>query len=195
MLNYAEMILYKKLDESVDRIKAGEIGVIPTDTVYGLAGSALLPHTIEKIYTIKKRDRTKPMIVLTREMRDLDQFGISLTNQMTDFLQQYWPGPVSIVLPCHNPNLEYLHRGTEGIAFRLPGSEELREFLLKTGPIVATSANPQSEPIATTIEEARDYFHDQVDFYVDGGPINNQPSTIIRYGDQPEIIRPRRRQV
>ncbi len=79
-------------------------------------------------------------------------------------------------------------RGTGSIAFRYPKDERLQEILKDTGPLVAPSANPEGMPPATTIEEAKKYFSESVDFYVDGGTRDAKPSSVIQFKDEKEII-------
>ena len=95
-------------------------------------------------------------------------------------LKRLWPGKVSAVLPCSDEQWAYLHRGTGTVAFRLPDDAGLRALLRETGPLVAPSANPQGEPPAKTIEDAEGYFGDTVDFYVDGGLLDGEPSTLVK---------------
>lgn len=173
-----------------EKIKNGEIGVIPTDTVYGIVCSAFNKKSVEKIYEIKNRDLSKPLVFLIGEIKDLEKLNISLDNELKSIISRYWPGPVSIIFESKNIP-QYLHRGMGGIAIRLPQNDSLREFLIETGPIATTSVNPESEPPATTIEEARAYFEGKdIDFYVNGGEINSRASKIIKIVDgEVEVIR------
>lgn len=162
----------------ITTIADGKYAVIPTDTIYGIVGSALNKTVVEKLYEVRKRDSAKPFIVLIGDMEQLTLFAIPL-EKYTNTLNRYWPGPVSIILPCPDERFEYLHRGTGAIAFRLPAHEMLRELIRTTGPIVAPSANPEGAPPATAIEEAKEYFGNQVFCYVDGGTVTGAPSAII----------------
>lgn len=160
-------------------IKKGGIGVMPTDTLYGLVGSALDKKVVERIYQVRKRELNKPFIILISSLKDLDIFGIRLNTRTTDLLKKLWPGPISIILSCKNKKLVYLRRGAETLAFRLPKPVWLRKILQKTGPLVAPSANIAGEPPALTIEEARKYFGGNVDFYINRGELDNPPSSLV----------------
>ena len=166
-----------------DILVSGGVGIMPTDTVYGVVGSAMNKDTVEKIYKIRHRDRKKPMIVLISSSADFRLFGIRLRDVDDEILNKLWPGKVSVILPCINPEFGYLHCGTESLAFRVPDDEGLRELLDYTGPLVAPSANPEGQETATTIEEAKDYFGADVDFYEDGGELDETPSTLVRLDD------------
>lgn len=147
-------------------IKSGGIGIFPTDTLYGLVGSAFSKEAVEKIYKIKNRDSKKPLIVLIGDIDELSKFGISLDSATKIALEKFWPGPVSVLLSCPGEKFWYLHRGTNEIAFRVPAignsltiaNDTMRNFLRHAGPIVAPSANPEGKPPAQNITEARAYF-------------------------------------
>jgi L-threonylcarbamoyladenylate synthase len=169
-------------------LRRGGVGVIPTDTIYGIVGSALRPKTVELIYKLRRRDRRKPMIVLIARTGDIRQFGVALDQRTKKVLAKVWPGKVSIILPAKK--FRYLHRGTGSIAFRLPKPQWLRELLLKAGPLVAPSANREGEPPARTVAEAKKYFGDKAWFYVDKGRFASKPSTVIKIEEgKPVVLR------
>ncbi len=172
----------------IDFIKSGQRVVIPTDTLYGIVCSALNRDAVEELYRIKNRTESKPFIILIADINDLALFSVS-PEKYRALAERYWPGPVSIILPCEDKSFEYLHRSTQTLAFRLPANEELRELLRKTGPLVAPSANPEGLPPGTTIEEARVYFGDEVACYIDGDVLNGKPSTIILVGRDGSITK------
>ena len=167
-----------RLVETVGILKAGGIGVLPTDTIYGLVGCALDRKAVERIYVAKKRAPAKPCIVLISEIADLQKFGVAPDAATSAVLRKLWPAPVSIILPCDRADFEYLHRGTKTLAFRLPADVGLRELLVGTGPLIAPSANPEGLSPAKTINEARDYFNGNVDFY-EQGTTHEAPSTLV----------------
>ncbi|KKU94250.1 MAG: Sua5/YciO/YrdC/YwlC family protein [Candidatus Jorgensenbacteria bacterium GW2011_GWA1_48_13] len=160
-------------------IKKGGVGVIPTDTVYGIVGSVFSRRAVERIYRLRKRDRRKPFIVLISGFGDLKKLSVKPNKETTSLLKKLWPGPVSVILPCKNKKFAYIHRGTSSVAFRLPKDIWLRNFLKKTGPLVAPSANLAGKPPAKTIAEARKYFGNKVDFYFNKGRRGGAPSTLV----------------
>lgn len=165
-----------------DLLAKGKVGVIPTDTLYGIVASAMNESAVGRVYALKKRAPTKPCIILISSIADLKIFGIELTEQQKSIVNTYWPGPVSIVMSCGDDVPEYLHGGTHTLAFRLPDDEKLIAFLLESGPLIAPSANPEGLPPATTTSEARQYFGDDVDFYIDGGVRAGEPSVLVMLG-------------
>lgn len=175
-----------KTREIVEILKKGGVGVIPTDTIYGLVGSALSKKAVERIYRVRKREKTKPFIVLISSLKDLKLFGVKVSKKHLKILKTLWlvrPGPVSVILPVRGKKFLYLHRGTSAaggsIAFRLPKGKKLINILKKTGPLVAPSANLAGKLPAFTIRRARMYFGDRVDFYVNRGVLPGRPSSII----------------
>ena len=171
------------MTELVRILKKGGIGVLATDTIYGIVGSALSPRVVERIYRLRRRNLKKPMIVLIGSWNDLKKFGIGLTSGVKQQARKYWPGKVSVILPCGLKKFFYLHRGRNTIAFRFPAKKSLHVLLKKTGPLVAPSANLEGKPPAKTIEEARKYFGDKIDFYLDEGKIIGKPSRILELRD------------
>lgn len=177
------------LSNIAKQVNLSTVGVIPTDTVYGVVAKAYDPIAVERLYQLKSREN-KPGTLIAANLEQLEQLG--LKHRYLKAVEQFWPGAVSVIIPTSDPKLSYLHQGKLSLAARIPDDKELRELLLMTGPLLTSSANPPGEPPATTIDEAKKYFGGQVDFYVDGGDLSDrQPSTVIRMVDDAvEVIRP-----
>jgi L-threonylcarbamoyladenylate synthase len=171
-------------------LRNGGIGVMPSDTLYGIMGSALCPEAVEKIYELRRRDKRKPFLVLISSVGDLKIFGVKFADLRKKFCRIIWPGATTVVFPCRFKRLEYLHRGTGTVAFRVPKPLWLRRFLGASGPLVAPSANYEGSPPSLTISGARKYFGNKISFYLDGGKRVGQPSTVARVSKMGvEIIR------
>jgi len=165
-------------------IRNGAIGVMETDTIYGLVGSAFFPDVVNRIYQIKHRNINKPFIILVSDVEHLKYFGVNVTKELLVQIRNYWPGPNSIILPIEDPvKFDYLTRGGNKLCFRMPDMASMFELLDLTGPIVAPSANLEGEAPAKTIQEAYEYFGDMIDFYCDGGTIDRGASRIIEFVD------------
>ena len=171
-------------EEIIEHIQSGDVGVLPTDTLYGLVGSALIPETVEKIYALKHRNPEKPLIVLIADIVDVEQFGCVLSKKLIKQLETYWPGPTSIILPTLDETFDYLDRGTHSVAFRLPNNDDLCDLIRQTGPIVAPSANKEGEPPAATIDAAKKIFGSSISFYQDGGTLKGKPSQLIELDEE-----------
>lgn len=170
----------KQKEKIVSILKSGGVGVMATDTIYGLVGSALNPKTVERIYRLRQRDKNKPFIILIGSPKDLLPFGINPNFYQKGILKKLWPGKVSVVFPCAKEKFRYLHRGGKTLSFRLPANKGLRDLLTVVGPLVAPSANPQGLKPASDIKEAKMYFGTKIDFYNDNGRLLGQPSTLIQ---------------
>ncbi|MBI3458795.1 Sua5/YciO/YrdC/YwlC family protein [Candidatus Azambacteria bacterium] len=177
-------------DQTLNILNDGGVGVLLTDTLYGLVGQALNKKTVERIYKIKGRDKKKPLIILISSVEDLKLFGIKINQKTREKLLEFWnqSDPVSIILPCLLRKFAYLHRGTQTLAFRLIKKKSLIEILKVVGPLVAPSANPESSRSAENIRQAKQYFGDQVDFYLKGGRPKSKPSKIIKIGKGEVVV-------
>ncbi|MCX6736993.1 MAG: L-threonylcarbamoyladenylate synthase [Candidatus Parcubacteria bacterium] len=178
MINFKKKIKGKEISKI---IIDGGVGVIPTDTIYGLVASAFNIKAVEKVYHLRHRQPDKPCIILISQISDLKKFNIKLSIKLKNMLSQIWPNSISVILPCSNDNLKYLHRGTKSLAFRLPRDKKLRDFLKITGPLIAPSANWEGKEPAKTIQAAKKYFKNEIDFYLDGGKRDKPSSTLITY--------------
>jgi len=178
-VKYLKKYQKHQIKNIIELLKREKIGVLPTDTIYGLVGSAFSKKAVERIYEIKKRKKDKPLIILIPSPGDLKKFGIRPSKELIKFLKKIWPGPVSIIFPVKNKKFLYLQRKTNSLAFRMPNSEFLKGILLKTGPLAAPSANPEGKTPASTIGEAKTYFNKKVDFYLDAGKIIGKPSLLL----------------
>ena len=168
--------------------KPGSVGILPTDTVYGVVARAADKAAVKRLYELKHRDG-KPGTIIAANIEQLVDLGIK--RRYLKAVEQYWPGPISVILPVGDPNLEYLHQGKQSLAVRLPAEKELVKLMESVGPMLTSSANlPGAQP-ASTVDEAKAYFGKGVDFYIDGGDLSGrQPSTIIRIIDDAiEIVR------
>jgi L-threonylcarbamoyladenylate synthase len=161
----------------------GGVVVLPSDTVYGVMARASDKAAVERIYKLRGRAPEKPFIILIADIwqiTDMSEWG----DAHKRLAERYWPGPLSLVAPTTQKTPEYLHRGTDTLAYRMPDHLELRKLLTVTGPLVAPSANPEGQPTATTLSEAQAYFRDTVDGYVDGGTLaGHVPSTVAGIKD------------
>lgn len=156
-------------------LRGGAIGILPTDTVYGLV-SIIAPEPIKRLYAAKPR-QSHAGTVIASSVDDLIALGLDETALR--HVSPLWPAPLSVVVAAqHVP--EFLREERGSLAVRIPENKALRSLLQKTGPLMTTSANKHGEKTTATISAAQHIFSDSVDFYVDGGDLSNHPpSTII----------------
>lgn len=176
--------------QAEDVLKNDGVVVLPTDTLYGVLGRAQSKKAVERIYEIKGRDENKPFIVLITSLKQIKDFGIKINTKQAKFLEKIWPGKVSVILPCPFKKWEYLHRGEKSIAFRMIGQKNKNLFNLinKTGALVAPTVNIQGGKPAENIREAKNYFKDNINLYINIGERKSQPSTLIKFKDDKIII-------
>jgi L-threonylcarbamoyladenylate synthase len=183
------MQLFKSIHhpQLVALLKQGAVGVMPTDTVYGLVCVAANQQAVQRLYRLKSREN-KPGTIIAGRLQQLIDLG--LRARYLKAVEHYWPNPLSVVIPC-GPELDYLHQGKSSLAVRIPADDVVRELLQQTGALLTSSANQPGEPPAATLAEAQAYFGDDVDFYVDGGLVaDHAPSTVIRVVDDAiEVLR------
>ncbi len=161
----------------VDILKNGGVGILLTDTVYGLVGSATNPEAAKRVIDTKGR-KYKPGTLIAANTQQLIDLGIQ--REHVKAAEQFWPGPVTIVLPT-KLGLEYLDLGLESLAVRVPDNQDVVALLESVGPLLTTSANRPNEPMVKNIPEAQAIFGNRLDFYVDGGHVDSPlASTIIR---------------
>jgi L-threonylcarbamoyladenylate synthase len=167
-------------DENLAKIlKEGGVAVMPTDTIYGIVGSAFDISAVNRIYALRKRNPEKPCIILVGNADELEKFSVILAPGQKNIIENF-SVPTSFVLDCPQDEFSYLHRSTRTLAFRIPANPDLRNLLLKTGPLIAPSANPEGSSPAKNIKEAKNYFGNAVDVYVNGGEIAGQASKVIK---------------
>jgi len=169
-------------------LKQGAVGVLPTDTVYGLVCRADDIKAVARLYKLKNREN-KPGTIVASSLDQLTSLGIK--RNYLKAVEQFWPGPVSIVVPFSDPNSKHLRLNLPDIAVRIPADKPFVALLYKVGPLLTSSANATSKLPANTIQEAEVYFEGGVDFYVDGGSLKDrQSSTVIRIVDDAvEVLR------
>lgn len=208
----------KEIEKIVNILCNGGVGVMPTDTIYGLVACAHNVQAVEKVYQLKGRASQRPFLVLVSCIAQIEEFGIVLTEKQKNILTKIWitedeyytktidlqsdierdGRPISVVIPCSINKYKYIHRGQNSIGFRLVGQQEeichsmyVHEILKKTGPIIATSANISGQPFARTIAQARMYFGDACDFYIrKTHKLHAQPSIVVSLsGERLTIVR------
>ncbi len=157
----------------------GELVVIPTDTVYGVAADAFSPAAVQRLLDAKGRGRQSPPPVLIPNVSTLSALAADASEPLRQLAEAFWPGALTIIVQA-NPSLDWDLGETGGtVALRIPGNELTRELLQETGPLAVSSANKTGEPAAGTAAEALEALGETVAVYLDGGEARGQASTII----------------
>lgn len=160
---------------------------MPSDTIYGLSVRALDKAAVEKLHALKGRAQNKPFIILISNIWQLKDLGIKELS--LELITKYWPGPLTIIFDAPK-SPKWLHQGSGSLAVRLPKPKKLRDLIHKVGPIISTSANHEGQLPAKSADQAKKFFGEELDFYVDIGEIVAVPSTIVKLtGGKLETLR------
>lgn len=175
-------------------IRQGELVGIPTETVYGLAGSALYAEAATKIYTAKGRPSDNPLIVHIAEPTEAEQIAHTVPLYYA-LAERYMPGPLTIILPKKPVIPDTVSGGLSTVAIRCPSHPDARALIRVSGhPIAAPSANSSGKPSPTTAAHVYEDLCGKIPLILDGGPCSiGVESTVIALGDDGEsctILRP-----
>jgi len=198
-LNQAEDVR-DVIHRAVEALSSGKIIAIPTETVYGLAASALQPEAVKRLWELKGRDSSKPFAVAVKSLEDSLDYVPQMSPLARRLARRCWPGPVTLVMEDHPESV--IHQldqsvidatvpgGTVGL--RVPDHDVTLQILrLCAGPIVLTSANLSGKPPANDGTTVLEELGDQVDMIIDAGPTRFQNgSTVVKVdGDQLTVLR------
>jgi L-threonylcarbamoyladenylate synthase len=179
------------LQAAASTVRAGDLVVIPTDTVYGIGADAFSLSAVHALLAAKGRGPDMPVGVLVGSWATIDGLVLSVPHPARQLIEAFWPGDLSIVLR-HAPSLAWDLGHTKGtVMVRMPLHPVALELLKETGPMAVSSANRSGFPPAATVDEARDQLGESVRVYLDGGPSGEPvPSTIVDLtGDEPILLR------
>ncbi|MEZ5097267.1 MAG: L-threonylcarbamoyladenylate synthase [Nocardioides sp.] len=158
----------------------GQLVVIPTDTVYGVAADAFDPAAVTALLEAKGRGRQMPPPVLISAATTVDALADRLPDFARALVEEFWPGPLTLVARQQESLQWDLGDARGTVAVRMPDDDLAREVLERTGPLAVSSANLTGELPATTAQAAEDMLGDQVAVVVDGGPSpGGEVSTIV----------------
>ncbi|WP_372500291.1 L-threonylcarbamoyladenylate synthase [Sphaerisporangium perillae] len=166
--------------DAASAIRAGELVVIPTDTVYGIGADAFTPSAVTALLEAKGRGRDMPVPVLVGTVRAAAALVDDLGSYGQDLIDTFWPGPLTLICRASR-SLNWDLGDTKGtVAIRMPLHAVALELLKETGPMAVSSANRSGAPPATTAADAEEQLGESVAVYLDGGACSDSvPSTII----------------
>ncbi len=173
-------------------LQLGKLVVLPTDTVYGVAADAFNPVAVAALLSAKGRGPSMPPPVLVPSPRTLNGLALDVPTWVTELLDRYWPGPLTVVVRAQ-PSLRWDLGDTNGtVAVRMPDHPVALALLSQTGPLAVTSANRTGAPAATSAAESVEQLGDRVELYLDAGPSSGlAASTIVDCTTaQPTVLRP-----
>lgn len=180
------------LDEAAKIIADGGVIVYPTETLYGIGADALNGNAVRNVRAAKRRREIKPILVIIHSPRQLGQLVAEVPPAARTLMEQFWPGPLTIVFKA-KPGLPLeLTQRSETIGVRIPSSAFCLELLQRCRcPLTSTSANISGEPVHRTIAEIRAVLGAGVDLFLDAGTLpESKPSTVVSVVESPaKVIR------
>lgn len=162
-------------DKITDSLQSSGVGLLPTDTIYGLSCRALDQLAVNRLHKLKDRSAHKPFIILISDIKMLNLLSIS--QKQTSLVIKYWPSALSVVFSAPKAPA-WLRLGSQTLAVRLPNHSSLQKLINKTGPLISTSANIEGQEPTKSVQEAKSIFGNRLDFYVDVGMLDNPPSSL-----------------
>lgn len=183
--------LAEALPKVVAGIRAGQLVVLPTDTVYGIGSDAFSGEAVRQLLAAKGRGREMPPPVLIADPRTVDGLADEVPAWARALMDRFWPGPLTLVLKAQ-PSLAWDLGETSGtVALRIPDDEIALAVLADVGPMAVSSANRTGYPASRTVLDAAAQLGAAVTMYLDGGPTRGGlASTIIDCtGEAPVVLR------
>jgi tRNA threonylcarbamoyl adenosine modification protein (Sua5/YciO/YrdC/YwlC family) len=152
-------------------IGRGELAVIPTDTVYGVAADAFSAAAVQRLLDAKGRGRESPPPVLIPSFEALDALAEVVPDEVRALVAAFWPGGLTVILPARSSLAWDLGDARGTVALRMPANPVALALLAETGPLAVSSANLTGKPAAHTSAEARADLGDSVGVYLNGGAV------------------------
>jgi len=170
---------------TIQLLQRGEAVAIPTDTVYGIAALYWNECGIKKIFTLKNRKRSKPLIVFIASLIDVYHFTSFVPEIGWKLIHRYWPGALTLILPAKEQTTHALIRGSQPfIGIRIPRHPTILHILHSVGPLVATSINQSGQPPLQTIQEIENVFGAAMPILEDPILPMGKESSIVSYMHQ-----------
>ena len=164
---------------------SGNLVVIPTETVYGLAGNALNPRAVAAIYEVKNRPSFNPLIIHTDRLEKVTEYVASVPRVAQELAQAFWPGPLTLLLPKTDKLPDIVTAGSDRVAVRIPKHPLALALLSELDfPLAAPSANPFGYISPTTVAHVEEQLGDKIAYILDGGSCSvGIESTIVGVED------------
>ena len=181
----------KGVSAAVAALRRGDLAVLPTDTVYGIAADAFSPPAVDRLLAAKGRGRDMPVPVLVGSWRGLDGLADHVTPTMRSLVEAFWPGPLTLIVRAAGSLAWDLGETRGTVAVRMPLHPVALAVLAETGPLAVSSANRTGMPPATDAAEAFEQLGSSVAVYLEAGSSGEAvPSTIVDLtGESPQVRR------
>jgi L-threonylcarbamoyladenylate synthase len=177
------------LGAAAKALRAGEVVLVPTDTVYGLAAMPDRPEAVQRIYLAKDRPEHIPLPMLAGSLGQVRQLGVEFPDTAAILSARWWPGPLTMAFGFSSDSVRppWLV-GREEVAVRIPAQEFLLTLMADTGVLMVTSANRHGEPTSTSAMEAGSHVAPHVDLVLDAGTLTAVPSTLVNVHGRAAVV-------
>ena len=175
----------------VEVLRRGGVAVLPTDTVYGIACSIAEPEPIERLYALKGLDPKKPLSLLLPDVSEIARWARSVTTPAYRLMKRVLPGPYTFILPASPEVPRIMLRTRKTIGIRVPDNAIVAAVLRGLGgPLLTTSVRTEDDEFVNDPFALEERLGGVVDVVVDGGPLLEQPSTVVDLsGREPVLVR------
>ena len=181
-------VITENITEAAELIRQGALVAVPTETVYGLAGSGFNESAVERIYEVKGRPEVKPLSLMVPGPEAFEKCCTEVPEAARVLAERFWPGPLTIVLPAREEIPSVVLAGGHTVGLRCPDHPLTLRLLRDCAlPLAAPSANPSGEPSPKTAQQVLGYFDGKIEAVIDGGECGiGAPYRILRQGALPE---------
>ena len=170
-------------------LENSELVAFPTETVYGVGARVSDEEAVRKIFAVKGRSWEQALLVHISALRQLSGIVSYISPDARLLMEEFWPGPLSIILPRHKDLLPVITGGKTTVGVRMPSHPVAQKLIDITGPLAATSANRSGRPSPLTAEHVRADLNGMIAAIVEGGPaVQGMESTIIDLSRVPYLI-------
>ncbi|HYG28355.1 MAG TPA: L-threonylcarbamoyladenylate synthase, partial [Caulobacteraceae bacterium] len=179
------------IEAAAEALRRGDLVILPTETVYGLAADAANPLAVAKVYEAKGRPSFNPLIAHVSDVAAAQRIA-AFDDRARMLARAFWPGPLTIVAPAREGVSDLARAGLDTVAVRVPAHPLARQLLEAFGgPVVAPSANRSGRPSPTRFQDAVEETGAAAAVALDGGPCEiGLESTVVSLLDEPRLLRP-----
>lgn len=172
------------IERIVEVINSGGLVITPTDTIYGIMGDALNVDAIRRVFEVKRRPYSKPLLLLMDSFEMVESYTEKLSEKEKKLMNRFWPGLVTFILKKNDKVSDLITSGNDTVGIRIPDNKDLLEIIRRLKrPVISTSANITGTEVITSTELLEKDLIDNIDYIYDGGEVNDVSSTIVKVVD------------
>lgn len=172
------------IEKICEVLNNGGLVITPTDTIYGIMGDALNEETIKRVFEVKKRPYSKPLLLLMDSIEMVEEYTKDISKNERIIMNKFWPGLVTIILKKNDKISNLITANNETVGIRIPDNKDLLEIIRRLKrPVISTSSNITGTEVITSTKMLEAELVNNIQYVEDGGELDNVSSTIIRIDD------------